>query len=200
MARRPLTAAFGRMIGAMLTAEGFHEEELRWWQRSELGDFAVVDVRTSGAVPGSENFFVNVATVPGPLYAWMRWLNPVNDYGEGPTSTLGVLRDRVLLPGSPWLSLTDKASVSDLGAWIVAQLADPVLPRLRRRFDRDVLLAELDKQPGSGHSVMLRAAFRAEAGDAAGADEAFGPQDEDDQNMTRYRTWLHEYAATHIPG
>jgi hypothetical protein len=36
------------------------------------------------------------------------------------------------------LSLTDEASVADLGAWVVGQLADPVLPRLRRRFDRDV--------------------------------------------------------------
>jgi hypothetical protein len=130
----------------------------------------------------------------------MRWLNPANDCGEGPSETFGVARDRVLPPGTPWLSLTDKESVAELGAWVVGQLADPVLPLLRRRFDRDVLLAKLAEQPAKGQAVTLRAAFRAEAGDAAGADEALGPPDEDDENMARYRTWLHEYAAAHAPG
>jgi hypothetical protein len=195
MARRPLTAALGRTIGTVLTEQGFESDGLVWWLRSELGDFAVVDVQASRSLPGTENCFVNVASVPGPLFDWLRWLDP-DDYGDVPDASSGVLHERVQPPGVGWLSLTSPAAQADVGAWVAAELTDQVLPRLLRRFDRAVLLAELDRQPASGHSVMLRAAFRAEAGDMAGADEAFGPADEDDENMARYRTWLHEYAAS----
>ena len=49
MARRPLLTAFARLIGEMLTGEGFQTapDGLRWWLRSDLGDFAVIDVQAA---------------------------------------------------------------------------------------------------------------------------------------------------------
>jgi hypothetical protein len=67
MARRPLTAAFGRVIGATLTAEGFREEpRLRWWERSALGNFAVVEVQLSRDLPGLENVLTQTFTAVKP--------------------------------------------------------------------------------------------------------------------------------------
>jgi hypothetical protein len=197
MARRPLTAAFARVIGEMLTAEGFHEADgMRWWLRSDLGDFAVIDVQTSKALPGLENCFVNMAAVPGPRYDFLRWLDPSWDYGEAPGTVHGVWRDRVERPGiNPWLTLTDKASAAELGGWVVSQLRERFLPRLRNFFDRDVLLAELAKRTASREAAVYRASFLAEAGDAVAADAALGPAEDDDESMANYRRWLREYAA-----
>jgi hypothetical protein len=199
MARRPLTTALARMIGEALTAEGFQTvpDGLRWWLRSDLGDFAVIDVQTSRALPGLENCFVNVAAVPGPRYDWMRWLNPANDTGEAPGTVHWAWRDRVKEPGNAWLTLYDRATVAQVGEFVVAKLADPYVPLLRSFFDRDVLLAELAKKPATNQAVLCRSAFLAEAGDAAGADAALGPIERDDVNLARYRSWLHEYAAAH---
>ena len=198
MARRPLTTAFARIIGKALIAEGFHEADgMRWWLRSELGDFAVVDVQTSRALPGLENCFVNVAIVPGPRYDWLKWLDLSWDSGEAPRTVHGAWRDRVDQPGRPWLTLTDKASVAELGAWMVDQLQDRVVPGLRRLLDRDGLVAELAKRTATREAAVYRAAFLAEAGDAAAAENELGPDENDDESMAHYRTWLREYAAAH---
>jgi hypothetical protein len=105
MARRPLTTAFGRVIGATLTAGGFREEPgLRWWERSALGDFAVVEVQRSRDLSGLENCFVNVAAVPGPWYAWMKWIDPAEDVGEAPGASSAIWFSRVQPRGSGWLT------------------------------------------------------------------------------------------------
>jgi hypothetical protein len=193
MARRSLTAALGRRIGAVLTADGFREEGLRWFQRSELGDFAVVEIQPSRGLPGLENCFVNAGSVPGPWDVWGRWVFPDLERGESPHVGDGVLDERVQPSGTAWLSLVDSESVTTIGDWLVGELADSVVPRLRRRFDREVLLSEI--LPATGNEELLRAAFRAEAGDAAGADAVLVPAEEDDENMARFRRWIHEYAA-----
>src|SRR4051812_47484293 len=199
MARRPLLTAFARLIGEMLTGEGFQTapDGLRWWLRSDLGDFAVIDVQAARGLAGPENCFVNVAAVPGPRYDFLRWLNPANDTGEAPGTVHWAWRDRVKQPGEPWLALTDKTAVGTVGQLVLERLADPYLPLLRSFFDRDVLLTELAKKPATNQARLCRSAFLAEAGDAAGADAALGPVEHDDENLARYRSWLHEYAAAH---
>jgi hypothetical protein len=125
--------------------------------------------------------------------AWGRWVFPDLERGESPHVADGVLHERVQPPGTAWLSLQDNESVTTIGDWLIGELTESVVPRLRRRFDRDVLLSEI--LPTTGHEELLRTAFRAEAGDAAGAHAVLGPAEGEDENMARFRAWIHEYAV-----
>jgi hypothetical protein len=203
MARNPRTAAFCRVVGGVLLANGFEQEKngRHWWLCSESGDYVSVAVQISTRF--LRVVYVNIAVVPGSTFAFVKWLWPNTESvaGEGPLPEAGYLLERVRpveAPRDTNLMLSTVERAEQLGAFVARDLADAVLPRFLRYLDRDALLETLDSMAAMAEvALRLRAGFLAETGDAEGADRAYGSADEDDEYQAPYREWLREYAAAH---
>jgi hypothetical protein len=172
---------------------------MRWWYRSALDDWAIVEIQKACANYETERFHVNLATVLGP---WRKWLyseypNAQDARREIPTGASAIILDRL----SPqqmdqyggW-GLADQASAVAAGEFAARELASIAIPRLKRRLDRDSLLAELEAK--GRPTARFRAAFLAQAGDVAGAEAAMA-NDTIVDDADRIRRWLREYAAEH---
>ena len=135
-------------VGPALRAFGFRGSGSTWRLLADNGDIAIVNAQGSRYSTRDEVlFYVNVAVVPEPWWAWVRSRFP----GTVNASAADGLWHQRLEPSpppgehqlTPWWSVQDSASAQMCGDELCRRLATESVPRLRALLDRAVLRSEL---------------------------------------------------------
>jgi hypothetical protein len=154
LARDALTAAFRDAVVPLLRAAGFKGTYPTWRRAEESGDVAIVNLQAgSYNESGFGEFYVNLAAVPEPWWAWQSECYAVvsplaGEIGNVPAEYNGLYRSRLAPRGTRtagthrW-TVTSTDGARDAAADIAAALVASGLPTLTTYLDRGRLLDAL---------------------------------------------------------
>lgn len=193
-AQDALRRALRDTVGPALRSAGFTGSAPTWRLRTDVGDWAVVNVQSSPwSTRDGVRCIVNIAVAPEPHLAWQAHrrdhLPSPHDYRTTKVvESDGLFRDR-LEPGSKpdgageqWWEVVDDETARSVVGDIVLRLERTELPRLTSLLDRERMLAavrahDLGDVRGDGwtrYFLEAEAILLADRGPSAELDTALG--------------------------